>query len=219
MDLTLCAYIIKVYAIIAATVFCPETKKSLAYTDPQQVIVASSVFWNISFMNKPANKRDEFLNLLQSAESLARLPYEPNYKQKMTIAQESFDKTVAGNHAVEWTVDGVFKKLEEYKFRCAITGIPRSHSKLTMDRITDADSTYCEEHTTPMLPELNMGKGTMDHIFRDQESIRLEFGDGQEVDYHSQREEMISRLQEIVQDLLGNGLAMVEDTIRLNLQA
>ena len=161
-------------------------------------------------MNKPPKKRDEFLDLLRNAAALTNTPYEPTNEQKDKIAQECLENTVKGNHPVEWTIDGVYEKLDEYGFRCAITGIPRSQSKLTMDRITDVDSTYCVEHTTPMLPELNMAKGTMDHIVHDQESIRID-------DFQSQREEMIAQIQVIVQYLIEHRpMIKVEETVRLN---
>ena len=73
---------------------------------------------------------------------------------------------------VSWEVDDVFEKLQENDFRCAVTGIPLTHAMLSMDRITDEDSLYCLAHTTPMLHGLNMAKGCMKRVFRNQSELQ-----------------------------------------------
>jgi hypothetical protein len=170
------------------------------------VIVAASLFWNVFFMNKNADQRDEEINLLISSRDLRNAPFELTDVEKETYADLMFDKTVqsAGNRdIVSWTTEEVRKKLKDYSFRCAITGIPimitEGRINLSMDRITDEDSEYCYEHTTPMLLGLNMAKGCIKRYFRSQSDFTAQLG---EMERDVQCDQMIALLQTIVEEAI-----------------
>ena len=140
-------------------------------------------------------------------------------EQKLGYALDLYGRNLqraaaAERDLIQWGLDDVLEKLEDFDFRCAVTGIPISQGQLSMYRIIDKDSFYCSDHTTPMLLGLNMAKGCMERYFLDQENNLKNLVGGFEVYFGEQREAMMQILQEIVQVLAEREEeVLVEETI------
>ena len=160
--------------------------------------------------------------MLRSANELKNQGFELTEEQKHGYALDIYGRNIlsAGDRDIlHWGVDEVLEKLDDYDFRCAVTGIPISQGLISMDRITDSASFYCPDHTTPMLHGLNMGKGCMKRFFQDQENLKKNLTGGFEVDFAEQREAMVEKLREIVQELVeSEEEVLVEETVANLLQ-